>query len=82
MSQLIGNPSRGTGGHMLGLGPGGVGQVLHLFGTGDPNLISDSSDVNPGVNSAAIGSLYSRLDGSTTTSLYVKTALPNTWTGK
>jgi hypothetical protein len=82
MSQIVGNPSAGIGGHMLGLGLNGVGQVVHLFGSGDPNANTDAS-----VASAAVGSLFSRLDGpSTTTCLYVKTAYvagaAGTWTGK
>lgn len=36
MAQLIGNPSAGIGGIMLGLGLKGVGQVVFLFGSGDP----------------------------------------------
>jgi hypothetical protein len=75
--QIVGNPSAGIGGQMLGLGPGGVGQLVHLFGSGDPNSATD-----PSVLTACVGSLWSRLDGSTSTSLYVKTALPNTWTTK
>jgi hypothetical protein len=82
MPQVIGNPSRGTGGLMLGLGINGVGQVLDLFGPGDPNSVNDAADLNPGVNSAAIGSTFRRLDGSTNNTLYVKTALPNVWTPK
>jgi len=77
VSQIVGNAAAGIGGLMLGLGPGGVGQVVHLFGVGDPNANTD-----PSVLSACVGSLWSRLDGSTSTSLYVKTALPNTWTAK
>jgi len=79
MPQLIGNPKHATTGFQLALGPSGVGQVLILTGTDDPNTIDDSADVqNPGVNSAAIGSLYLRAG----TGLYVKSALPNTWTAK
>jgi hypothetical protein len=78
MAQIIGNPTAGIGGFMPGLGVNGVGQVVHPFGSGDPNTITDES-----VTSAAVGSLWSRLDApSTTTALYVKTGLPNTWTGK
>jgi len=40
-----------------------------LFGSGDPN----AQNIAP-LQSAAIGSLYLRSDGSTSTSLYVKTA--------
>ena len=78
MAQLIGNPSAGIGGIMLGLGLKGVGQVVFLFGWEDPNTITDAS-----VTSAAVGSLWSRLDApSSVTALYVKTSLPNTWTAK
>lgn len=78
MSQIVGNPSAGIGGLMLGLGLNGVGQVVYLFAAGDPNANTD-----PSVASAAVGSLYSRLDGPDSTHcLYVKTALPNTWTAK
>jgi hypothetical protein len=61
--------------------------VKILFGAGDPN----AQNIAP-LQSAALGSLYLRTDGSTSTSLYVKTAtgidatsgLPNagTWTAK
>jgi hypothetical protein len=78
MAQLVGNPSAGIGGHMLGLGLNGVGQVVHLFGSGDPNTVTDAS-----VTNAAVGSLWSRLDApSAVTALYVKTAMPNVWTAK
>jgi hypothetical protein len=78
MAQIIGNPSAGISGHMLGLGLNGVGQLVHLAGSGDPNANTD-----PSVASAAVGSLWSRLDGATSTScLYVKTAMPNVWTAK
>lgn len=78
MSQIIGNTSAGIGGIQLGLGLNGVGQLVHLFGSGDPNANTD-----PSVASAAVGSLWSRLDAPDSThALYVKTALPNTWTGK
>jgi hypothetical protein len=82
MSQIIGNPNRGTTGIMLDIPPSGVGQITILTGVGDPNLANDAADSTAGVNSAGIGSLYLRQDGSTTTTLYVKTALPNTWTAK
>jgi hypothetical protein len=76
MSQITGNPSANIGG--LSLGAGVSGPLVHLWGYGDPNANTDAS-----ITSAALGSLYSRLDGvSATTFLYVKTALPNTWTGK
>lgn len=78
MPQIVGNVSAGIGGHMLGLGANGQGQLVHLLGTGDPNSLTDAS-----ITSAAIGSLYSRLDGPDSTHcLYVKTGLPNTWTAK
>ena len=40
-----------------------------LFGSGDPN----NQNIAP-LQSAALGSLFLRSDGSTSTSLYVKTA--------
>ena len=77
MSQIIGNPSAGIGGIQLGLGAGSA-PLMHLFGQGDPNGITDAS-----VTSAAVGSLFSRSDGPDSTHcLYVKTAAPNTWTAK
>jgi hypothetical protein len=76
MSQIIGS-TPGVGGIQLGLGAGGVGQLVILTGPGDPNLSSDATVVP-----AANGSLYLRVDGSTSTTLYVKTALPNVWTAK
>jgi hypothetical protein len=78
VAQIVGNSSRGTTGIQLGLGPAGVGQMLVLMGQDDPNGINDASDLNPGVNSAAVGSLYLRAG----VGLYVKSALPNTWTAK
>jgi hypothetical protein len=78
MPQIVGNPSAGIGGIQLGLGLGGVGQLVHLFAVGDPNVLTDAS-----ILSAAVGSLFSRLDGPDSTHvLYVKTSLPNTWTAK
>lgn len=77
MAQITGNVAAGIGGMMLGLGANAVGQLVHLWGVNDPNTLTDNSII-----SAATGSLFSRLDGSTSTSLYVKTALPNTWTAK
>jgi hypothetical protein len=44
------------------------GNVRILYGTGDPNATIDQD-----VNSAGVGSLYLRRDGSTSTSLYVCT---------
>ena len=55
MTQIVGNAAAGIGGQMLGLGPGGVGQMVHLFGSGDPNANTD-----PSVLTACIGSLWSR----------------------
>ena len=64
--------------YYIGVGSNGVGQVVILFGSGDPNSVTDAS-----LNGAAVGSLWSRLDGpDSTRCLYVKTALPNTWTAK
>ena len=82
MSQIIGNAEAGIGGIMLGLGLAGVGQIVHLFGAGDPNTITDASVVG-----ACVGSLWSRLDAPDSThALYVKTAIvagaPGTWTAK
>ena len=81
MSQITGNASAGIGGIFLALGAGGIGQVVHLVGNGDPNTLTDQS-----IFTAAVGSLFSRLDGGTSTSLYVKTAFvagaSGTWTGK
>src|SRR5713226_5608443 len=36
-------PAVGIGGLQLGLGLNGVGQLVHLFGSGDPNTITDDS---------------------------------------
>lgn len=78
MSHVTGNTGLGIGGEHLGLGIGGKGVVVILFGSGDPNNITDGS-----VTNAAVGSLFLRLDGSTNTTLYVRTAFPaNTWTAK
>jgi len=75
---VVGNPSAGIGGVHLGLGLGQKGAVVILFGAGDPNAITDASVLN-----AAVGSLWLRLDGGTSTTLYVRTAFPaNTWTPK
>jgi hypothetical protein len=75
MSQIVGNPANGTGGQMLGLGANGVGQVVIMFGPGSPATSTDAS-----VESAAVGSLYLRLDGGAGTCLYVRE--PNGWVGK
>jgi len=72
MPQSIGNPNRGTTGHMIGLGPGGVGQVLDLIVPAPPSTIADGSDPNPGVVSAANGSTARNINGGTNTTLYVK----------
>lgn len=82
MAQIIGNPSAGISGHMLGLGLNGIGQLVHLAGSGDPNANTD-----PSVASAAVGSLWSRMDAPDSThALYVKTLFasgaPGTWTAK
>jgi hypothetical protein len=76
MSQLVGNPSAGIGGVQLGLGLDGSGQVVILFGTGAP-----SAQTDPSVTSAAVGSLYLRLDGGAGTTLYVRETA-STWTAK
>jgi hypothetical protein len=78
MPQVITPPIAGI---MLGIGPDGVGQIKILTGVGDPNNSETDSSAGD-VATAAIGSLFLRMDGSTSTSLYVKTALPNTWTAK
>ena len=76
MAQITGNPAAGIGGMQLGIGANGP--LVHLWGNGDPNAISDGSVV-----SAALGSLFTRLDSPDSSHfLYVKTAAPNTWTGK
>ena len=79
MSQIAGNPAAGIGGLALGIGTNGP--LVHLFGNGDPNTLTDNS-----IFTAAVGSLFSRLDGGTSTSLYVKTAFAagasGVWTGK
>jgi hypothetical protein len=54
----------GQGEH--GLRISGDGNTRICYGVGDPN-----SAVNNFVNSAGPGSLYLRLDGSTSTTLYV-----------
>ncbi len=71
MPQVIAPPLGG-----LTMGPIGI-----FFGTGDPN--DAATDNKPGdLAAAGVGSLYLRRDGSTSTTLYVKTALPSTWTAK
>jgi hypothetical protein len=64
----------------LGFAVAGNTRVKILVAVGDPNVITDNASGD--VASAAVGSLFLRTDGSTSTSLYVKTALPNTWTAK
>lgn len=76
MSQVIGNPGNGTGGIQLGIGADRVGQVVILFGSGDPNGSTDAS-----VGSAAVGSLYLRVDGGAGATLYVKESA-SAWTAK
>jgi hypothetical protein len=69
---LIGNPTRQTGGIMLGLGAGGVGQVLDLIVPAPPGTIADGGDQNPGCVSAANGSTARNINGGTNTTLWVK----------
>jgi hypothetical protein len=76
MPQIVGNPSAGITGIQIGLGADGVGQVVWLIGTGAPSGQTDPSVVN-----AAVGSLYTRLDGGSSTTLYVKEGA-STWTAK
>jgi hypothetical protein len=76
MGHRIGNPNRGTFGFQLAPG------IFILGGPGDPNAIADGADVNSGCVAASPGSLFLRTDGGAATTLYVKTALPNTWTAK
>jgi hypothetical protein len=77
MPQVITPP---LAGHMLAINPNG-GQVKILTGSGDPNAAATDSSAGD-IASAAVGSLFLRMDGSTSTTLYVKTATPNTWTAK
>jgi hypothetical protein len=58
----------GQGEH--GLRISGDGNVRIIYGTGDPNALTNNF-----INSAGVGSLYLRLDGSTSTSLYVCTGV-------
>ena len=74
MPQVIGPPLSGLD---LGFAVAGGTRVKILAGTGDPN--SAATDNASGDIASA---LFLRTDGSTSTSLYVKTALPNTWTAK
>jgi hypothetical protein len=65
----------------LGLAAASNTRVKLMVGTGDPNVAA-TDNVTGDLASCAVGSLYLRNDGSTSTSLYVKTALPSTWTAK
>lgn len=62
-------------------------QVKVLTGNGDPNLAATDSSASDLAN-ASTGSIFLRMDGATSTSLYVKTgvntasATTGTWTGK
>jgi len=76
MPQIVGNPSAGIAGIQICKGAGGAGQIVWLAGTGDPALQTDPSVLN-----AAVGSLYTRLDGGSSTTLYVKEG-SSTWTAK
>jgi hypothetical protein len=81
MPQIVGTPP--ITGHQIAEGPNRVGQISILTGAGDPNTISDFDGSRPGVVSAAVGSLFLRQDAPDAThALYVKTAMPNTWTPK
>lgn len=81
MPQTIAPP---LGGIMLAINPNG-GQVKILTGMGDPN-VEGSDNASSDVDSSAVGSLYLRMDGGASTTLYVKTAFvqgaPGTWVGK
>jgi hypothetical protein len=72
-------------GIQLGLGIDGIGQLKILGGAGDPNDAATDSTAGD-LASAAVGSLFLRMDGSTSTSLYVKTTFTQggigTWTAK
>jgi len=68
-------------GIQLAINPNG-GQVKILCGTGDPNIAATDSSAGD-IASAGIGSLFLRMDGGASTTLYVRTAWPaNTWTAK
>lgn len=78
--------------------PGVVGSpaIYILYGSGDPNAITDFGALAPNTpnfdagsansipqNSVAVGSLFLRTDAPDSThALYVKTASPNVWTNK
>ena len=73
MPQVIAPP-------LAGFTMGSIG-VKILAGSGDPNIAATDNSASD-LSSSGIGSLFLRIDGSTSTTLYVKTALPNTWTPK
>jgi transposase-like protein len=60
------------GGIMLAINPND-GQVKVFAGFGDPNVESTDSSADD-LAATSVGSLYLQIDGSTSTSLYVKTA--------
>ncbi|MBZ5598113.1 MAG: hypothetical protein LAN83_07305 [Acidobacteriia bacterium] len=73
MSQVIGDVNQGTTGQQLANGP-----VLLLTGLGSPN-----SSVDKDVLRAAVGSVFLRRDGGTSTVLYIReTAATNGWVAK
>jgi hypothetical protein len=62
---------------LLGISLGGGLKILG--GNGDPNAAS-SDNINGHLGACTVGSLFLRTDGaSASTVLYVKSALPNTW---
>lgn len=75
MSQVIGNPNRGTGGHMVG----GAG-IYDLIGPTNPNNIADGTDQNVGVVQAGIGSTFRNVNGTAGSIFWVKVGMPNVWT--
>lgn len=77
MPQVIATPP--VTGLQLALGKGGVGQVCVFAGPGDPSAIIDDSD-RPNPTTAAVGSLFLRIDGGAGTTLYVRE--PSGWTAK
>jgi len=88
MSQIAGNPAAQPpiGGMSLGVGPlvAGVpqGTLVFLWSSGDPNFLGTQRSIQ----TASVGSLYLRLDGSASTVLYVKESfaagLSGTWNAK
>jgi hypothetical protein len=86
MSQITGNPAANIGGLSLGLGGlvAGIpqGSLVILWSSGDPNTLGAQKSIQQ----AAIGSVYLRLDGGTSTSLYVKESFAvgaaGVWVGK